>query len=510
MRFSRADFIIISAATFVLLLAAPSASRADAPSDAIVVESYVGPRPAAADRLVGALRAELEKRGYVADPTVLKMRLERSVARPGLIDEGLTIATLAKKLERGINAWWGAQEDVALQNLESAISLALRNPSHVARVEMLRDLLFQGYLILAMVQRRQGHTAESEATMGEFIRSFPDRSIAQSDFGPEALELYRFVYGDLAALKQGALEVRVSRPGTVVYVNEIPQSSAGGSATLERLLPGTYRVLVRSLDISDRVRLYSVPVYPGQVTSLSIDWELDSVLVIERWVGFQFTTGTELAQEANLAAKLGVAGKAAAVITLGLSRARSGFRLVTRRHDALSGTTVRVCQADLLGPERRTLALLADCVSGAENRTKVKASQEPAPPDTPPYSLSSLGVRPLASPVAVVQAPRERAPAPRKPRGRAKWLLGGAGLVAATAGGVLLYLDGRAPCDGPLDQCPRLYDTDTLGYTLLGAGIAALGVSTYLFLHESSAPPVTSTAARPSSRGWIGGVGWQW
>src|SRR6187549_2907962 len=243
MRCSTGELSFILATTLVLLGAALPTALAGAPSDAIVVESYVGPRPAAAERLVGALRAELEKRGYVADPTVLKMRMERSVARPGLVDEGLTIATLAKKLESGINAWWGAQEDLALQSLEPAISLALRNPSHVARVEMLRDLLFQGYLILAMVQRRQGHTADSEATMGELIRSFPDHSIAQSDFGPEALELYRFVYSDLSALKKGSLVVQVSRPGTAVYVNEVAQSSEGAGVTLKALLPGTYRVL---------------------------------------------------------------------------------------------------------------------------------------------------------------------------------------------------------------------------------------------------------------------------
>lgn len=507
-RFKLSLFCLAAAIVATMVVASPA--QADAPADALVVESYVGQRPVVAERIVGALRAELEKRGYVAEPTMLKMRLERNVARPGLVDDGLTIATLAKKLESGINAWWGAQEEIALQHLESAVSLALRNPSHVARVEMLRDLLFQGYLILAMVQRRQGDTAKSEATMGEFIRSFPDRSVAQSDFGPEALELYRFVYGDLAALPKGTLKIQVSRPGTAVYVNEIAQSSAGGNVTLPQLLPGTYRILVRSLDISDRVRLYSVPVYPGKVTTVGIDWELDSVLVMEKWVGFQFTTSAELARENVLAAKLGVAGKAAAVITVGVSKVRGSFRLATRRYDVLSGTTVQVCQADLLGADRRTLGLLAECVSGSENRTKVKAPLTPSTSDTMPYFLGALSVEPIEAPVAVVQAAPKPPRAPRKPRGYGKWLLGGVGVMAATAGGVLLYLDGRAPCDGPFNECPKVYDTDTLGYALLGAGAASLGASTYLFLNESGPSPTPSKLARSSGRGWIGGVGWQW
>ncbi len=505
------EVLLCAAATMLSVCSVLSVARAETPADVLVVESYVGPRPAAAERLVGALRAELEKRGYVADPTVLSMRLERSVARPGLIDEGLTIATLAKKLERGINAWWGAQEEVALRSLEPAISLALRNPSHVSRVEMLRDLLFQSYLILAMVQRRQGQTAESEATMGEFIRSFPDRSVAQSDFGPEALDLYRFVYGDLAALKKGSLVIHVSQPGTAIYVNEIAQASAGGNATLRPLVPGTYRVLVRSLDISDRVRLYNVPVYPGQMTTLNIDWELDSVLVMEKWVGFQFITSTELTHEADLASKLGVAGKASAVVAVSVSRARNGFRLTTRRYDVISGTMVGGCQSELLGPDRRTLGLLADCVSGAENRTKVKASPEPPSPDTPPYFLGSLRVESLEAPAAIVKVQLAAPPpAPRAKRRIGKWLLGTAGIAAMAAGGVLLYLDGRAPCDGPFSGCARVYDTDGLGYALLGTGVAALGGATYLFIDEPSAPRVPATAIRSSSRGWIGGVAWQW
>lgn len=53
---------------------------------------------------------------------------------------------------------------------------------------------------------------------------------------------------------------------------------------------------------------------------------------------------------------------------------------------------------------------------------------------------------------------------------------------------MLLYLDNRATCDGPLNQCPTLYDTKVLGYVLLGAGAASLGASTYQFLNESSTP----------------------
>ena len=94
---------------------------ADSFDEPIAVESYAGARPAAAERIMEPLRAELQKRGYVADPTALAVRLDNSSARPGLIDESLTTNGLDQMFTNGIFAWNSGDEAGALRKLDEAI-----------------------------------------------------------------------------------------------------------------------------------------------------------------------------------------------------------------------------------------------------------------------------------------------------------------------------------------------------------------------------------------------------
>jgi hypothetical protein len=499
------------AAILLLSLTAPrQVARADEAPSTIVVESYGGARPPNAERIMAPLRAELEARGLVADPTVLAMRLEASVARPGLVDESLTKNALSQMFENGIRAWNMGDEDAALRKLEVAISTALRNPNLLSRVGRLRDQQFQGYLILAMAQRRRGQGPPSEVSMGELIRTFPDRTLELDEAGPEANDLYRFVSADLSRSKPGALSVYVSDPTSVVFVNEVLRQSASGNVVLKEMLPGTYRVLVRSLDISERVRVYSVPVYPDQSTQLGIDWDLDSVLVVDKWVGFQFGTSSEQAAERDLAVKLGVAAKSPMVVTLNLSRVRSGYRLVAKRYETLTGAQLDGCQVDLAGADRKAFGLLAGCVKGEANRARVRANPPALELGMPPFK-GYLRVEPLSPPVVAVRPEPAGAPPARKRSGGAgKWIWGATSLAAFAVGGVLLYLDGKTPCDGPSNECPTAYATGTPGLVLLGAGAAALGVSAFLFVTEPPVPAPRSLSASSIPKTWVAGVSLQW
>lgn len=486
-------------------------AQADSMDAPVVVESYAGARPAAAARIMEPLRAELQSRGFVVDPTVVAMRLEASAARPGLIDESVTSNKLSQMFSNGILAWNSGDEKGALEKLEEAISAAMRNPSLLSRVGRLRDQLYESYLALALAQRRGGLAPASEATMGELIRTFPERPIELDEAGPEAYELYRFVVADLAKSKPGALTIQISDPSSVVFVNEVLQQSGSGDVGLEGLVPGTYRVLVRSLDLSERVRVFSVPVYPSQRTSLKVDWELDSVLVVDQWVGFRFSTTHEQTNEQAIARKLGIRARSFVVVTLNLFRTRSVYRLVAKRYDTRTAALLAWCQVDLSGPDRRALSLLSDCASGEDNRSRVPL--EPPPKGVPRSRfLGSLKVEPLEPPaVKILPEVSLARPAPKRRGGAGKWIWGTAALVSLAAGGTLLYLDGRGSCDGPSSDCATTYDTRTAGVVLFGVGTASLGVSTFLFLMELDAPAPSRAAIHGlPRRPWVAGVSLQW
>ena len=484
---------------------------ADSVNDPVVVESYAGTRPAAAERIMEPLRAELQERGYVVDPTALAMRLENSSARPAFVDESLSASGLTEMFLSGISAWNSGDEAGALLKLDRAISAAMRNPFLLSRVDSLREQFFRSYLALALVQRRRGLLPASETSMGELIRTFPDRPIKRDEAGPEAHDLYDFVIADFAKSKPGSLSIQVNDPLSVVFVNEVPRHSNSGTVALEGLAPGAYRVLVRSLDISERMRVYSVPVYSNQRTLLKIDWELDSVLVVDKWVGFLFGTAQEQSNEAAVARKLGVKARSFTVVTLNLARTRSAYRLVAKRYETRTATVLAHCQVDLAGPDRRALALLVDCLSGETNRAWVQV-------DSPPKEVKlarffgSLEVEPLEPPAVEIRPETSIArSAPKERGGAGKWLFGAAGVVGLAAGGTLLYLHGRGSCDGPSSECATTYDTRTAGLILFGVGTASLGVSTFLFLMELDAPAPSRTATYGSlHKPWVAGVSLKW
>jgi hypothetical protein len=81
------------------------------------------------------------------------------------------------------------------------------------------------------------------------------------------------------------------------------------------------------------------------------------------------------------------------------------------------------------------------------------------------------------------------------------WAGGAASLAAIGVGIPLIVIDGDPTCDGPLESCPEIYDTDAIGYTLLAVGIAglgAVGVGLYFALSDDD-DEQTEATTEPSS-----------
>ena len=80
---------------------------------------------------------------------------------------------------------------------------------------------------------------------------------------------------------------------------------------------------------------------------------------------------------------------------------------------------------------------------------------------------------------------------------------GGAASLALIGGSIpLLVIDGDPTCDGPLETCPEIYNTDAAGYTLLAVGIAglgAVGVGLYLVLADDEEPDDAEGEAEPEA-----------
>jgi len=81
------------------------------------------------------------------------------------------------------------------------------------------------------------------------------------------------------------------------------------------------------------------------------------------------------------------------------------------------------------------------------------------------------------------------------------WVGGGASLAVGLGAGLpLILIDGEPTCDGPLESCPELYDTDALGYTMLAvsvAGLTAAGVGLYLAI---------ASGGESQAGGGVGGI----
>lgn len=73
----------------------------------------------------------------------------------------------------------------------------------------------------------------------------------------------------------------------------------------------------------------------------------------------------------------------------------------------------------------------------------------------------------------------------------------GLGIAGTALGAVLLGLDGEPTCDGPVEKCPTLWNTQTLGMVMTGLGGGLLASSALLFLLDQRHAAQAAGAAAP-------------
>lgn len=279
-------------------------------ADRIALESYAGPRPAEAALVMGSLRKALQAQGYMWDPTVLASEFVDHAATDVVPLNSYTAEGLNKDVEYGFSAWSSGNFEEAQKTFDATLAKVRKSPLLLIRELATQDQYRRALIYAALANKRlsEGEKANSKAAeyaakrdalMSEEICTFPDRPIVkQQQFSGEAVALYDATRRALERDGLGTLTVRSSEGGLTMYINGAPLIQGKPLS----LIPGTYRVLV--VATGGVVREYITVVKAKQTTQVVIQWDVDTSLVVQDWVGWSFVTREAQQQEAALTVKL--------------------------------------------------------------------------------------------------------------------------------------------------------------------------------------------------------------
>jgi hypothetical protein len=239
----------------------------------IAVEVDDGERPADAGAVLGPLDAELGKRGYLVGPT-LAATLGKSFSRTGGSLSASQMVDAQKDVDGAYQRMIDGDYARASSDAHTALTLFDAAPAALARESSLRDLRYKALVIAARSAEANGQGQDAFALIAEVIRSFPDRPISNAQFDPTTTQLYRKVKEALVGQGAGTLEIKVDDPAATIFINE--QFAASGTAKLEHLAPGRYRVYVTKGQAVGRVR--EIDLAPGGSATLDVPWALDAAL----------------------------------------------------------------------------------------------------------------------------------------------------------------------------------------------------------------------------------------
>jgi hypothetical protein len=440
----------------------------------IVLESYVGQRPANAGDIMAPLLDELAQREFVVRPAAVLDRIGGRAPRPGVLDKAQTAAEITQPAEAGYAAYTRGRFAEAEAALTLALDKAHRNPALLVLDTNNLNAAFKILVGISLSQAKRGDASGSAATMAELIRMFRNQPITRIDYGPDAEQFYRAVWKQVRTMGRGQLSITVDNDQAVIFVDG--QLRGLSKLTLVDLIPGIYRVFIQVPPSAGRQ--YEIEVNAGHATTLRVDWELDSTLwLTDSWSGFVFATEADRARQAGFAGKLARCwGGGDLLAVVGMVQLQHKPGVMGSLYDA-AGNVVRSAMVTLEGADELKLRSLARFLAGGLAGRGVTVVQDTAPgPGVPPAVVSSS---PLVPQLVVA-----------------------AGAVALVAGGILSAVD-----QDPKVSAPYLYrNTAPAGIAVGSVGVAMMSVGIWLWVARNgrlSAP----TLAVGHSSGFVGWAG---
>lgn len=475
----------VSLLVFVLIvLAGPAVAGT---SDGVVLESYVGPKPASAAAAVTPLLNELAQRRYSIDQDVSR-RYEAGVSHE--VGTVTLPSSFAADVDRGTKLWASGQFSDAVAVLSPLIETSHAASGSLIGNKKARDKLQDALVVLWMSYDRAGDRLSAENTLGELLRTFANPTV-NSAFGQGAATAFAQAQKAALAAPKGKLVVQVANQASEVYINE---QLASTGTTARDVLPGTYRVIVQQGSL--RSRTHEVEIKAGSNVVIEIDPEFDQLLRTAPFMGFEFIGAAQRERlEGPFAALVAEALAESSAVIVGIDATPASGPVLYGALILRNGREVRRARVALTpAPSAERLSDLAGFLVGDKKA------------NTAGLEIQLDGVVPAGP-----------GPGPGPSEGRSTrwggwpWVTGVLAVGGLTAGGILLALDGHCK-DGSNDpRCPDVYENKPPGWGSLGAGAVFTGITVYLIITRPPSAPRRSAFVAPAGNGGaIAGITGTW
>jgi hypothetical protein len=456
------------------------AVRADAQAPILVLESHVGTRPASMAPVLGEIDDQLEARGFAAKPAAIFRLAGPTVARPGVLDLGLTTTKVVKDLQDGYFQFVNGDCDTAITLLRKGLAEADRNPELLVSDATNLDTTFNSMVALAVCLRRK-HDPDALQVIDDVIRRFPSRPVSrQAIWGKEGEMLYVDGTKDIATLGRGRITVAAGSTDNAIFIDG--QSHGQGHVSLGDFVPGLHHVFIWVR--KDVGRQYTIDVKPGEEKTLDVKPGFDAALSSgSDWVGFEFSDPAARraqAEYASAAALRWTKNHEVAVLATVPDAPRPAIDGVFYR-DGVEVRRARVYVDTFNREDAEKLAQFLASGNAAGGLEVIKSDLAPPP-----------------------EPMRESAPSRTMPISLLS--VGGVGVI----GGALMIAFGGPPAPVPAGEPQQKYYRDYRepGYFVLGGGVAAAAVGLYFLLwhHQEQSAPVVEVSRDGAMFGWSGSL----